>query len=69
MTNTTLYPPPATQPDAYDICEAFSKAQEAAPQDRGLVYGWIARYPQFAEDLIAADWAWSETLWLLSNPD
>ena len=69
MTNTTLYPPPATEPDEYDICEAFAAEQKAAPLDRILVFRWISRYPHFSEGLIDADRAWSETLWLLSHPD
>ena len=67
MKNTSLYPASATQPDVYDVCLAFSQAQAAAPVDRGLVFEWVRRFPQFADDLLTTDWAWYEEGLLLTD--
>jgi hypothetical protein len=43
--------------DADDVLIAFSEAREAAPDDKALLRRWTTRYPEFADELIAVDYA------------
>ena len=40
-----------------DVLMAFAAAREAAPDDKTLLRSWTNRYPQFADALIAVDYA------------
>jgi hypothetical protein len=43
--------------DADDVLMAFSEAREDAPDDKALLRLWTTRYPEFADNLIAVDYA------------
>ena len=46
-----------TMEDVDDVLLTFSEAREAAPDDKTLLRFWTSRYPQFADELIAVDYA------------
>ena len=43
--------------DADDVALAFDRALSAAPEDRTRLKRWTARFPQFADDLLAVAYA------------
>ena len=59
---------PQNEDESDDVLLAFSAARDAAPEDRELLRQWTDRFPQFADDLIAVDFARFAVGMRLSDP-
>ena len=54
--------------DVYDVCQAFDRALDAAPDDRALLRRWTDRFPYFADELIAVGYARAALGLTLTDP-